>query len=40
MGYSDVDLFFCRERGFDAGYSPRKTQLSPVLGPYHEIIYQ
>jgi len=37
---ADVDLFFCRERGFDAGYSPRKTQLSPVLGPYHEIIYQ
>jgi DNA-binding CsgD family transcriptional regulator len=27
-------------RGEFGGYSPRKTQPSPVLGPYHEIIYQ
>jgi transposase len=26
-------------RGEFTGYSPRKTQPSPVLGPYHGIIY-
>ncbi len=27
-------------RGEFTGYSPRKIQPSPVLGPYHEIIYR